>query len=281
MFNRAYIEITNLCNFHCDFCPGTTRPPMAMRLSDFRTAAEKLRPLTDYLYLHVMGEPLLHPDLDKVLAICRELGFKTCITTNGLLLPKKLDILRDAPALHKLSISLHSYESNRPDVPLETYLRGCVDACDVMGQRGTVCTLRLWNKGAEPQLNGEIERILGELARVDTRLLPRDGVGNRRLMYRTYIEEAQRFRWPGDPEYTGSDAEYCYGLRKQIAVLCDGTVVPCCLDGQGRLKLGNIFFQRMDEILGSHRAVCIRQGFDRRQPYEELCRRCGYAARFN
>ena len=217
MFNRAYIEITNLCNFHCDFCPGTTRPPMAMRLSDFRTAAEKLRPLTDYLYLHVMGEPLLHPDLDKVLAICRELGFKTCITTNGLLLPKKLDILRDAPALHKLSISLHSYESNRPDVPLETYLRGCVDACDVMGQRGTVCTLRLWNKGAEPQLNGEIERILGELAGVDTRLLPRDGVGNRRLMYRTYIEEAQRFRWPGDPEYTGPDAEYCYGLRKQIA----------------------------------------------------------------
>ena len=150
-----------------------------------------------------------------------------------------------------------------------------------MGQRGTVCTLRLWNKGAEPQLNGEIERILGELAGVDTRLLPRDSVGNRRLMYRTYIEEAQRFRWPGDPEYTGPDAEYCYGLRKQIAVLCDGTVVPCCLDGQGRLKLGNIFFQRMDEILGSHRAVCIRQGFDRRQPYEELCRRCGYAARFN
>ncbi len=104
---------------------------------------------------------------------------------------------------------------------------------------------------------------------MDTRLLPRDGVGNRRLMYRTYIEEAQRFRWPGDPEYTGPDAEYCYGLRKQIAVLCDGTVVPCCLDGQGKLKLGNIFFQRMDEILGSHRAVCIRQGFDRRQPYEE------------
>ena len=127
----------------------------------------------------------------------------------------------------------------------------------------------------------EIERILGELAGVDTRLLPRDSVGNRRLMYRTYIEEAQRFRWPGDPEYTGPDAEYCYGLRKQIAVLCDGTVVPCCLDGQGKLKLGNIFFQRMDEILGSHRAVCIRQGFDRRQPYEELCRRCGYAARFN
>ena len=64
-------------------------------------------------------------------------------------------------------------------------------------------------------------------------------------------------------------------------MLCDGTVVPCCLDGQGKLKLGNIFFQRMDEILGSHRAVCIRQGFDRRQPYEAMCRRCGYAARFN
>ena len=149
-----------------------------------------------------------------------------------------------------------------------------------MGQRGTVCTLRLWNKGAAPQLNGEIERILGELAGVDTRLLPRDGVGNRRLMSRTYIEAAQRFRWPGDPEYTGPDAEYCYGLRKQIAVLCDGTVVPCCLDHEGDLALGNLFTQPLEEILSSPRARAIYESFSGRQAREELCRKCGYARRF-
>lgn len=109
MFSRMYLEITTCCNLSCSFCPGTKRPAAFLSPEDFRTLAAKLRPYGQYLYLHVMGEPLLHPDLDKVLAICRELGFKTCMTTNGLLLPKKLDILRDAPALHKLSISLHSY----------------------------------------------------------------------------------------------------------------------------------------------------------------------------
>ena len=92
MFSRMYLEITTCCNLSCSFCPGTKRPAAFLSPEDFRTLAAKLRPYGQYLYLHVMGEPLLHPDLDKVLAICRELGFKTCI------LPKSGSEKLDVPA---------------------------------------------------------------------------------------------------------------------------------------------------------------------------------------
>ena len=88
------------------------------------------------------------------------------------------------------------------------------------------------------------------------------------------------FDWR-EPRLAPEDSQFCYGLRQQIAVLCDGTVVPCCLDSEGRLALGNLLSQEMDDILASPRARAIQKGFDARRPAEELCRRCGYAARFN
>ena len=70
MFSRAYLEITNVCNLACAFCPGTTREKRFMTPEDFALLAKKLRPYTGYLYLHVMGEPLLHPQLTEILRIC-------------------------------------------------------------------------------------------------------------------------------------------------------------------------------------------------------------------
>lgn len=94
---RAYVEITNLCNLHCDFCAGHHRPLMAMRTDDFAVAAKKLRAVTQYIYLHVMGEPLLHPELGKILDTCAQLDFRVCITTNGTLLPKSWKSCLPAP----------------------------------------------------------------------------------------------------------------------------------------------------------------------------------------
>ena len=112
MRNRIYIEITNRCNLSCDFCHGTRRPPRTMTPAEFETLALKLRGETDYLYLHVLGEPLLHPQLPEVLAIAHRLGFRTCLVTNGTLLPRQKDALLAAPGLHKLSVSLHSFEGS-------------------------------------------------------------------------------------------------------------------------------------------------------------------------
>ena len=112
MFKRVYVEITNVCNLSCVFCPGTTREKRFLSPEEFRLMAEKLRDHTRYLYFHVMGEPLLHPQLAELLAIAGELGFRVCITTNGTLLSKKSSTLLSAPALHKVSVSLHSFEGN-------------------------------------------------------------------------------------------------------------------------------------------------------------------------
>ena len=274
MFSRAYVEITNVCNLACAFCPGTAREKRFMTPETFALLAGKLRPHTDFLYLHVMGEPLLHPQLVEILHSCEEFGFRVCLTTNGTLLPEKLPLLLESPAIHKVSVSLHSMEGNGAPV-LTDYL----EAVWAFAQEATAA-LRLWNQGGADAENFRILRVLDRMMKKNTETLPRDRRGNRRLEENLYLEEGEKFDWP-DPRQAPQNTQFCYGLRQQIAVLCDGTVVPCCLDSEGRLALGNLLSQEMDDILASPRARAIQKGFDARRPAEELCRRCGYAVRFN
>ncbi|MEE0536246.1 MAG: SPASM domain-containing protein [Oscillospiraceae bacterium] len=276
MFKRVYVEITNVCNLSCSFCPGTGRPARFLAPAEFRILAERLRGHTEYLYLHVMGEPLLHPQLEELLAIARELGFRVCVTTNGTLLPRRGQALS---GVHKVSVSLHSFEGNDCPGSMEEYLSGVWDFCRRASAEGTLCALRLWNIGGRDNCNGQVLAFLGEQLGRDVLSIPTDRRGNRRLSANVFLEQAEKFDWP-DPEAPESGTEFCHGLRQQLAVLCDGTAVPCCLDGEGRMALGNLFDQPVEEILASPRAAAIREGFSRRRPAEELCRRCGYAARF-
>ena len=177
-------------------------------------------------------------------------------------------------------MSLHSFEGNGGDGGLEDYIIGCWESCRALAAEGVICALRLWNGHGADRLNGQVLDILSRLAGVRAEDLPADRKGNRRLAERVFLEPGEKFDWPGQ-DSGGPEAQFCYGLRQQIAVLCDGTVVPCCLDGEGRLALGNLLAQELDGILDSPRARAIREGFDRRQPSEALCRRCGFARRFN
>ena len=280
MFKRIYLEITNVCNLACSFCPGTERPSRFLSPAEFRILAEKLRSHTRYLYLHVMGEPMLHPSLGELLAIANDLDFRVCLTTNGTLLPAAGETLTEAACLHKVSVSLHSFEGNDRQDSLTAYLDGVLAFCRRAAGNGVICALRLWNEGGADRRNSEIEDLLSERCGVDVKSLPRDGNGNRKLGDNLYLESAERFDWP-DPAASERQTQFCHALSQQIAVLCDGTVVPCCLDGEGRIPLGNLFEQELDEILASPRAEAMRRGFAARHPSEELCRRCGYAMRFN
>ena len=146
-------------------------------------------------------------------------------------------------------------------MPLEDYVTGCLRSCQKLAAAGVNCTLRLWNSGMPQALNPEIERILGELTGQNTAHLPEDMLHNRRLAPRIYIQKDEHFYWPGDENNDcPDDTQYCYGLRRQLGVLCDGTVIPCCLDSEGRLALGNIFHQSLDYILHPPRAQRIRRG---------------------
>lgn len=275
MLRKAYLEISNVCNLNCRFCPGTRREKRIMTPAEFGTLASRLRPHTEYLYLHLMGEPLLHPQLRELLCIAEGLGFKVIITTNGTLLPGRGTMLLESPAVHKINISLQSFEGSGGE-SLENYLSGCADFAAAAGECGKLCVLRLWNSGGFETLN---PRIRAELAG----RFPQPWQESRRslrLADRVFLEPGDMFDWPDISADKIDGGCFCYGLRDQVGVLCDGTVVPCCLDHDGDVPLGNLFEQELEDILALPRAAAIREGFSRRRAVEELCRRCGYARRF-
>ena len=274
-FSKVYVEISNLCNLSCAFCPGTKRQKRAMTEAEFASLLPKLRPYTDFLYFHLMGEPLCHPKLGIFLELAHSHGFKVIITTNGTLLRKQQELLLSAPALHKVNISLHAFEANDLSVPFEEYLAQCL-SFGKAAEGNVLISYRLWNSGGANELNGQIKTALAQY-------FPGNWVQERRgirIGNRVYLEHGDKFDWPDLTAQDGGGQVFCYGLRDQIGVLCDGTVVPCCLDHEGDLALGNLFRQELAEILENPRAKAIYEGFSNRRAAEPLCRRCGYARRF-
>ena len=278
MFKRAYVEITNLCSLQCSFCPGTRRRKRLMPAGEFRLLAGRLRPHVKYLYLHVMGEPLLHPELGDLLSIAGELGFRVCLTTNGTLLGERTELLLSAPALHKVSVSLHSAEGNGMG-ELAGYLAAVWDYVLPASRAGTICVLRLWNAGGAEARNGEILAFLADRLGAPPLDQPQPRPGSWRLRERLYLERAEKFDWP-DLSAPEADTRFCLGLRDQVAVLCDGTVVPCCLDGEGECPLGNLLREELADILARPLPEEMAQGFRERRITQQLCRRCGYRTRF-
>ncbi len=202
-------------------------------------------------------------------------GFKVILTTNGSLLRKQQEILLSSPALHKVNISLHAFEANDLAVPFEEYLADCFRFGQAAAGEKLV-VYRLWNQGGAEQMN---ENILTAMHQAFPGEWVRERPGTR-IADRTYLEFGDKFDWPDLSVPEGSEKVFCYGLRDQIGVLCDGTVVPCCLDHDGDLALGNLFDSDLQMILDTPRARAIYDGFSRKEAAESLCRRCGYARRF-
>ena len=274
-FRKIYLEIGNICNLRCSFCPGTKRAPRMLTPEEFHILASRVRDYTEYLYFHLMGEPLLHPQLPALLAEAERLAFKVMITTNGTLLPEKGGLLLASPSVHKVNLSLQSFEANSSG-EMESYLRGCVDFVKEAAFRGILCEFRLWNQGGLDSRNQEILTFLHR-AFPDPWQESRNG---QKLGDRVWLDPGDLFDWPELELEEVRQTGFCYGLRDQIGILCDGTVVPCCLDHNGDIPLGNLFEQELREILESPRARAVYEGFSGRKVVEPLCKRCGYATRF-
>ncbi len=274
MFRKVYVEITNVCNMHCSFCHGHRRPPRQMSKAEFALVLEKLRGQTEYIYYHLMGEPLTHPQLPEFIAMAKKQGYRSVITTNGTLLSARGEALI-AAAPHKVSVSLHSFEEGGEEALLQ-YLSQTADFADAASRAGIIVVLRLWNRGCDGGQNERIEAFLrdrfdGEWAK-NTRGM--------RIRDKLHLEWGDRFAWPDMNGEIQGERFFCYALADQFGILSDGTVVPCCLDGDGLLRLGNIFEEDIDTILRSARATALVHGFRCGTASEELCRRCGYASRF-
>lgn len=274
-FRKIYLEISNICNLKCAFCPGTKRPKRAMTEGEFRILLPRLQPWTDFLYFHLMGEPLCHPHLYTFLELAQEAGFKVILTTNGTGLANHSDRLCKAEGLHKVNVSLHAFEANDLAVPFSQYLDGCF-SFGKKAEGNVLVSYRLWNHGGMDAKNEEIINVLKTY-------FPEPWVDEGRgirIGQRVYLEYGDKFDWPDLSAPVCSDRVFCYGMRDHIGILCNGTVVPCCLDHEGDIALGNLFTQDLDEILNTPKAKAIFDGFTTGNAPEKLCHRCGYATRF-
>ena len=270
MIKKVYLEITNVCNMSCSFCHGTKRPPRFISEDEFKIALEKLKGKISYLYFHLMGEPTLHPQLSGFLALAHNYGFKVILTTNGTLLKEKSSILLSSAALHKVSVSLHSFEANDIDLSLDGYLGDVFDFCRGCAAAGKIAVMRLWNRGGREDLNCDILSKMKEYFPGEWK----ESYSGLKLSERIYLEWGEKFDWPDIKGSILNENGFCYGLRDQVGVLCDGSVVPCCLDRNGDITLGNLFDSSLEEILLSKRARELYDGFTSHICSEELCKRC-------
>ncbi len=275
MIKRIYIEITNICNLRCSFCTVGQRSPGYMTLEQLRSILPAVREITEYIYLHVQGEPLTHPDFDAVMDLCDEAGMKVQLVTNGVLLDRCPGLISH-PSLRRVSFSLQSIPFL--PVPPEEYLGRIISFCREASRNGRpYCELRVWRSDTElPQLLKQTVLALedsfdfADSARRDSY----------KIMDNVFVSFSDSFTWPSLEGPFISSTGTCRGGRDQIAILYDGTVVPCCLDARGVIRLGNIFETPLPDILAGQRYQALVTGFQNNKAAEDLCRHCSYRSRF-
>lgn len=283
MIDRCYIEITNTCNLDCHFCPKHNRARRQLSAEEFSLLTDKIQGKVCFLYFHLMGEPLLHPLLPQFITMAREKGFKTVLTSNGTLLHRAMNLLNALP--HKIQLSLHSHESNDKG-ELPNYINEVMTFSTQAAAKGTCIVLRLWNQGGRDKENEQVMRLIEKYVPKPWKERP-DGF---RLCDNLYLEFDRKFEWPSilhekdeiTSIHTSNKQEvFCKALIKQIGVLADGSLVPCCLDHNGDVVLGNLLQQSLEEILASPRAIDMMKGFQHHIATEKLCQNCESALASN
>ncbi len=232
-----------------------------MTISQFKYILEQIKPYTDYIYLHVKGEPLLHPYFYDFCKLAYEMGFKVNVTTNGTLLSKNMDAFK---YVRQLNLSLHA--TNDEEIIKQA-----------MNIKNCYVNFRVWNGNKETirlledNFNSDInDRIKSSKSNAEINFTLKDNY---------YISFQNEWEWP-DINSKNSTNGYCHALKDHIAILVDGAVVPCCLDNNGDIKLGNIFEEKFEDILNSERVANMLEGFKNRVCTEELCKKCTYKLRF-
>lgn len=276
-FKKIYIEITNSCNFACSYCFKTDRATRFMSPDEFAVVLEAIRPYTNYIYLHVLGEPLLHPRFEEMLALAQKADMQVNITTNGGLLKRKEAVLQKYP-VRQINISLHDAEENIAESEWDNYINNALNFATKVATT-TYVNFRLWNGGvAESESFSKfcIQKISEYFEKKPEELSKNEKDTGLKLADHIFLQTAPRFDWPDGETVRNQQAKTCYALRDQIAILADGTIVPCCLDADGAMNLGNIFTDKLDDILNGVRAQKIRNGFMNQTITEEFCKSCGF-----
>lgn len=284
-FKKIYVEITNICNLKCSFCPDGKRKKESMCVEDFEYIAKQICEYTNLIALHVKGEPLIHPNLKEILQICEKYNLKVNITTNATLLEKNLEIIMNSKAVRQLNLSLHSVTKNENtnQYNFEKYVEDVIKLSKIILEKtNIIISYRLWNLEnlQENDENIQILKYLEEAFKITNLKEIAKKEKFVKLSENAFLNQDFEFTWPNIDGEIISEVGKCWGLRNQIAILVNGDVVPCCLDQDGEIKLGNIFDESFFSIINSELSREIIQGFENNKITHNLCKRCGYRTKF-
>ncbi len=292
--NRIYIEVSNICNLQCHFCPEVERANQTLSKEKFEGVLTQVKPYTDQVCLHVMGEPLGHPDFNDLIGLCSKHQLKVLITTNATLLKPQNVLALLSSTVGQVNISLQSFAANLKSDDyfdkLERYLKGIFDFVDrARAERSDLYVqFRMWNQGAtesplEEHVNQEMLRRIEEkfAVKVDFSKINLQFKKSYPLGGKFSVQFDSRFRWPNIKDDILSDVGFCHALTSHVAIHADGKVVPCCLDKEAEIELGNIFETKLSEILKTKRSQDMKRGFAKGILAESLCQRCDFIKRFD
>jgi radical SAM protein with 4Fe4S-binding SPASM domain len=287
-FFRTYIEISNICNLQCTFCPEVEREKKILSIDQFRKILKQVLPYSEQICLHLMGEPLAHPEFEKILNICNEEKAVVHLTTNGTYLQKfGFETFLNSPSLRQINFSLHSYKDNFPDKDIRPYLFDILQFSKqaIKEKPELYINYRLWNLPEATGRKDENQEIIDHICeyfqvplneRVDVRFKKSKNIAGR-----VYFHFDTRFDWPSMLDPLRDKRGFCHALSQQIGIHADGTVVPCCLDKEANITLGNVLESSFEEILNSPRLQKMREGFQKHLLVEELCQKCTFIKRFD
>lgn len=286
-FYRIYIELTNVCGLSCSFCPTKELPNKQMDLVFFESVIQQAKQYTQEIACHVVGDPLTQSNLHAYLDIIHKHGLKTMLTTSGYFLKKHSYDTLFHPCVKQINISLNSYNKNDTSLTFEQYITPIIDLCQekLIRKEELFINLRVWNLDemmSEKEFNTSLFETLSSAfdTVLDIESIYRDRPKNIRLASKVLVHFDNYFEWPSLKNQNYGHGT-CQGLQSHIAILASGKVVPCCLDCDGVIELGDLHQTSLESILGTSRTVNMLEGFKEGKAVEELCQKCSYKSRFN
>ena len=286
-FYRVYVELTNTCGLACTFCPPKKHPSAIISLPFFEHLLEELSSYTKEIALHMGGDPLTLSNLSAYLDICEQKNIKVMLTTSGYYLNKHDLTTFMHPAIKQINLSLNSYNKNSMPLSFEAYMKPIIALCHLKHEKNNKAlfiNLRLWNMDeshSEKAFNEMLFSFLEESFKItlDTQTIYDEKPRSVRLTEKILLHFDGYFEWPSLESNHYSQGA-CLGLRSHFGILSNGDVVPCCLDKDGLMVLGNVQHEPLKNILNSPRAQAIIQGFNNHQAVELVCQNCSYKDRF-
>jgi len=257
-----------------------------MDLVFFESIIKQLKPYTKEIVCHVLGDPLTQSNLHDYLDIIHKYSLKAMLTTSGYFLKKHTYDTLFHPCVKQINISLNSFNKNDTSLTLDQYMTPVLSLCKAKLDREAdlFVNLRVWNLDEMMSERTFNETLFSKLSnafdvKLDLESIYHEKPKSIRLDSKILVHFDNYFEWPSLKNENYGDGT-CQGLQSHIAILASGKVVPCCLDCDGIIALGDLHDESLDAILGNERTVAMLEGFKEGIAVEELCQKCSYKERF-